>query len=333
LKEPAAATSGRQNFEITALFREGCNEDNRLGFDALRRISDIRDMLQDGDLSGEELEEMWEELPQKGGTIDVLAFRDFLKQLDELFEYSDDDEDVSLVETGESSAAKVRPCEMIKREFLEKIDECVASEDQACGLAGKDENDVPIVALGKELEASWRTKVGRWKDWEVEQICGDWELVYSTSTKFRRWQSISNVGAEGALDTKPIRDAALQEAIINFNVEEDGLNSEYDMEETFLTGDTQQELGVRQTGTWQVAAVPNVISGDEDMVLRLNLQGVEYDSREGVIEKPKGLWAREGQMVKVFSYCFIAYQDEDMRVLRSDMTGQYMFVYRRLDDE
>ncbi|CAK0790234.1 unnamed protein product [Prorocentrum cordatum] len=38
--------------------------------------------------------------------------------------------DVGLVETGESAVTKVRPCEVIKKEFLEKIDDCIATTRQ-----------------------------------------------------------------------------------------------------------------------------------------------------------------------------------------------------------
>ena len=73
---------------------KACDEKNLLSFESLKEISEIDELLSSEDLAEEELLEMWDELPKKKGDfIDVLAFRDLLAKIDELFEYVEEEEE------------------------------------------------------------------------------------------------------------------------------------------------------------------------------------------------------------------------------------------------
>eukprot|EP00969_Alexandrium_andersonii_P061854 2727173-Alexandrium_andersonii.AAC.1 len=48
-------------------------------------------MITDGEITVGELSAMWAGLPSRGGLIDALTFRDFIHQIDELFEHEEEE--------------------------------------------------------------------------------------------------------------------------------------------------------------------------------------------------------------------------------------------------
>ena len=51
----------------TELFRERCNDQNLLSFEAMLGISEISGMITDGEVTVDELRTMWAGLPSQGG--------------------------------------------------------------------------------------------------------------------------------------------------------------------------------------------------------------------------------------------------------------------------
>eukprot|EP00439_Symbiodinium_sp_Y106_P078417 s1097_g17.t1 len=154
-----SAGGGRQNVEITQLFRQACDEKNLLSFDALKEISESRsagfcrpaeshDSSQD--ISEEELEEIWDELPKKNAAHLV----------DELFEYVEEDEEeeedpqaIMQVEgKGGISKAKKRGLQTVKQDLLDAIARLEAQTDKPAGLGSTEEKDGEVVKLAGELE-------------------------------------------------------------------------------------------------------------------------------------------------------------------------------------
>ncbi|CAE7349026.1 unnamed protein product [Symbiodinium natans] len=336
-----SAGGGRQNVEITQLFRQACDENNLLSFEALMEISEFEDMLEQEDLSEEELEEMWDELPKKNGDfIDVLAFRDLLAKVDELFEYVEEDEEedpdkqaLMQVEGGGGiSKAKKRGLQTVKQDLLDAIARLEAQHDKPAGLGSTEESDGEIVKLAGELEDVWRDKVGDLNKFDGSKFEGTWELIYSTSVKFRRWESVLN----GCRD---IKNGQFEALVQKFSAGEDSQYesfNEYDMEEVFKApsedGDEDLELCMRGQGSWRLGIQQNVVTGDEDLVLKLEITNVEYDTPEDSVEYC-GEKTLMSPMCRTFSYGFLSYMDDEYRVMRTSLTGKSVYIFQRIKDE
>jgi len=309
----------RENVEITRLFREGCDEENLLSFEALLEISEFSDIIKEGDMTEGELEGMWAELSKSRDRIDVLTFKALLQKVDDLFEFEE--------EQPEEVSKEVEPVKRdplaVKRELETLITSLEEVEARPCGLDGREETDANVVKLTSEMEKLWREKIGYVEDFNESALVGEWELVYSTSAKYRRWQSILNTD-------KYIKGGQLDGLVQVFKVEPGTLTNEYEMEEIFLL--EEQELGMRALGSWQVALQSNVVTGEEDLVLKLNLNSVEYDTQDGEAEQAEKKLL-SSQMVRTFCYSFIAYLDDDVRVMRTGLTGNSIFVYQRMQDK
>jgi len=314
----------RENIEITQLFRQQCDEDNQLSFNGLCKVSEISSMISDGDVTVEELRDMWSEISNKEGTIDILAFRDLLARVDALFEFVEDGEVEEAGGERQQETGKLgKDPSVVKKELLDLIESLLTAEEGPCGLDGRDVTDVSVVKLAKELESIWRSSSDI-AALDPAELSGDWELLYCTSSKWRRWQSVLNAGRD-------IPDAKFEALVQSFNVvEEPLLRYEYDMEELFLSGN--DELAMRGMGTYTVSIQQNVVTGDEDVVVKLELLGVEFDTKE---EKTKQAEAKltRSQMCRTFCYSFLGYLDDDLRIMRADLAGNGFYIYQRIRDD
>jgi len=201
---------GRNNVELTALFRKATNDSNLLDFEGLKRIAEFEELLEDEELSEEELREMWDELPQQGGKINILAFRDLLAKVDGMFEFFDDkedDENAIMKSRSDFDLAQrnKRNIKNVKEQMLEIIYDLLESEKKPLGLDGKEETHGELIRVCAELEDLWRDQAGDLKDWDGSNLCGDWELIYTTSAKFRRWQNLMNPFEKALPDCKSQR--------------------------------------------------------------------------------------------------------------------------------
>eukprot|EP00440_Ansanella_granifera_P059707 gb/GFBE01064712.1/.p1 GENE.gb/GFBE01064712.1/~~gb/GFBE01064712.1/.p1 ORF type:complete len:619 (+),score=183.64 gb/GFBE01064712.1/:1-1857(+) len=331
-----AAGGGRQNVEITKLFRQACNEDNLLSFEALQKISEFKSLIEDGDMTEDELEDMWDEMPKKGDCIDVLAFRDLLAKVDELFEYVEEDEEEdpaakAMVQSGERGLANPNKREMktVKEELMAAIERYEAELTRPCGMDGREELDGELVKLAGELEDVWRDSAGNLNDFDASTLSGDWEMIFTTSGKMRRWGGVLNNGRE----VKGVWEALVQ----NFAVSDEEDYNEYDMEEVYTCAgasidDPEIELSMRGQGSWKVGIQQNVVTGEEDLVLKMDITGVEYDTPE---DRPEicGEKTLMSQMVRTFSYMFLSYMDDDIRVMRTSLTGKSLYIFQRIKED
>ncbi|CAJ1413233.1 unnamed protein product [Effrenium voratum] len=334
-----SAGGRRQNVEITQLFRQACDENNLLSFEDMKEISEIDDLLSSEDLAEEELQDMWDGLPKKKGeTIDVLAFRDLLAKIDELFEYVEEEEEeedpiqaLMQFEGGGIQKAKKRSLLTVKQDLLDALGRLEAQQDKPAGLGGSEEADGEVIKLAGELEDIWRDQVGDFSEFDGSKLAGLWELVYSTSVKFRRWESVLN-------GVRDIKDGKFEALIQNFSICEDDDYNEYDMEEVFKVpvgedGKEEMELSMRGQGSWKLGIQSNVVTGEEDdLVLKLEITGVEFDTPDDAVDNcgPKTLMS---PMCRTFSYGFLSFTDDDLRVMRTSLTGRSLYIFQRIPDD
>lgn len=277
---------------------------------------------------------MWDPLPKKGGSIDVLAFRGLLKQIDELFEY-DEEEEEEETELG----PPLREASVIKSELMQLLKGYAEAEDRPCGIAGKEETDGAIHKLTQELEEVFRNDL----DYELamfddKQLLGDWDLVYTTSFKYRRWQAVLN--AENTMGN--INQVETDGLTQSFSYQADTNMREYQMEEFYTPKlkegeereiEEDEERGFRGSGSWSVGVSNNVVTGEDDLVLKININSLEYDDKDGNIKTIQDGKPLEGQMARTLFYSYFAYIDDEVRIMRTGLNGLPVFVYEKLKED
>jgi len=331
-----AGEPDRSNAEITRLFREGCDGENMLSFEAMTEISEIAEMLDEGEISRKELQGMWDSLPQKNGSIDVLAFRGLLTRMDELFDYDEEEEEE--VEEKTDLAPPLREASVIKSELKALLRGYAEAEDRPFGITGKEDTDGAIHKLTKELEEVFRYDcdydLGMFDD---KRLLGDWELTYTTSFKFRRWQAVLN-GENTMGNVNQVETDGLTQT---FAYQVDTNMREYQMEEIYIPKlkddedreiEEDEERGFRATGSWNVGISNNVVTGEDDLVLKINVNSLEYDDEEGAIQTIQDDKPLTQQMARTFHYSFLAYLDDDVRIMRTGLNGLPVFIFERLKD-
>lgn len=218
----------------------------------------------------------------------------------------------------------------MKQELLDAINRLEASQDKPCGLGSTEELDGEVIKLAGELEDVWRDQVGDLNDFDGAKLAGLWELIYSTSVKFRRWGSVLNA-------VRDIKNAKFEALIQNFGISGDDGFNEYDMEEVFKAKESEDseeevELSMRGQGSWKLGIQQNVVTGDEDLVVKLEITGVEYDTLEDTVDNC-GEKTLMSPMCRTFSYGFISYMDDKIRVMRTSLTGRSVYIFQRIDEE
>lgn len=338
----APTPEGRSNVEITQLFRQACDVNNLLSYDSLKEISEIQELLEE-DMDEKELGEMWDAIPKRGvngDKIDVLGLRDLLAKIDDIFEYvpedeeeEEDEENFLPARQGRGELGKVRKRNI--KNILEDLLECVRDlqevEKKPCGLDGREETDGELIRLAGELEDVWRDTVGDLSDYDAKKFIGDWELMYSTSSKFRRWEGLMNPG-------KSIRGGKWEALVENFSVSFADDFNEYDVEEVYQapTGEKldgpMMELCIRGQGSWKAATTQNVVTGEEDLLLKKSMTAVEYDTIDGGVETDGGKIILS-QPLRTASYSFLCFMDDDYRVMRTGYTGRTLFIFQKIKDD
>eukprot|EP00930_Biecheleria_cincta_P062261 TRINITY_DN47743_c0_g1_i1.p1 TRINITY_DN47743_c0_g1~~TRINITY_DN47743_c0_g1_i1.p1 ORF type:complete len:657 (+),score=165.39 TRINITY_DN47743_c0_g1_i1:49-1971(+) len=338
----APTPEGRSNVEITQLFRQACDVNNLLSYDALKQIVEIQELLEE-DMEEKELEEIWDAIPKRGvnnDKIDVLGLRDLLAKIDEIFEYvpedeedEEDEESYLPMRRGRDELGKVRKrnIKTILEDLLEAVRDLQEVEKKPCGLDGREETDGELIKLAGELEDVWRDSVGELSDYDAKKFIGDWELMYSTSIKFRRWEGLMNPG-------RCIRNGVWEALVENFSVSFADDFNEYDIEEVFQapTGEDlkgpMKELCVRGQGSWKAATTQNVVTGEEDLLLKKEMTAVEYDTVDGGVETDAGKIILS-QPLRTACYSFLCFMDDDYRVMRTGYTGRTLFIWKRIKED
>lgn len=315
--EPAPAKV-RPNSEVTQLFRERCDDDNLLTFKDLSAISEISSLIRDGELTEGELQEIWGTVPKAGAKrsqVDVLAFRDILRKVDDLFEYVVDEEPEEEDDELTLDEAKV--------ELFKNIEDLCEYEKLAFGLDGRDETDESIQKLSERLEELWYTENSPITQIDASVFCGDWELIYSTSKKFRRWQTIMNAGKDVP---EPFSSKSF---VMNLEIiDEDSF--ECDCEE-LLEDEKGEEFGIRSQGVWNLSSQSNVLRGGEDLKLEIRTPDKwEFDSPDGV--QFVNEQTMKSQIPRILFNAFVSFVDGDLRIMRSGYLPNNVFIFRKFED-
>lgn len=300
------------------LFSQIAGENYLVGRVELRRWGELNDMLEEGDLTPDELDALFANAEKAPGTDDMLdedGFCSLYDAVDALFE--DEQEEESEAEATAQPVAAVRELKDELLEYIEDITQLADEEGlQLCGLDSSELEQERVVEIVTELErepynrvveldASGGGAVDR------EELVGSWDLVYSSSSTMKYNEGLS--GLAGGLTTF----GGLRQTLSATKYLAD---VEYAEQVVPKLGGKSYEVKI--TGDWDMRTEVSLFTGRPSNILTVLPDRVAYGPRSDKADH----WKSLGPL----NLLVLSYLDEDIRIMRGNTSTDTLFIWRRV---
>ena len=151
-----------------------------VGFKQIKRWGELQEMIADGEILPEEVDELFEnalKVSKVDDALDIEGFKAFCAGIDDLFE--DEDEDTPVENTPKVSS--------LKGDLLRALEVMNSDEDRLpCGLESTESEENLIMELVTEIEKEGANMI-RSKEGKVQpsDLAGEWEMLYSSSSAMK----------------------------------------------------------------------------------------------------------------------------------------------------
>ncbi len=295
------------------LFSQLANENYLVGKAELQRWGELKDMLNGGDLTTDELDSLFDAVGKAPGTKDMLdedGFCAFYEGIDNLFESND----VETGDVGENVSERE-----LKDELLELLGDIAKVSDEEgrllCGLDSTELEQERVLEVVNELEREPYNRVvssgsSGGSGTSKEELVGLWDLIYSSSSTMKYNEGLSGLaggltrfgGLQQSLSaTKYLSDVKYTEQVIN------------------KIGGKSFEVTI--TGDWDLRTEVSLFTGKPSNVLSVTPDKVSYGPRSDKADH----WKSLGPM----NLLVLSYLDEDMRIMRGNTSTDTLFIWRR----
>merc|ERR1719291_56827 len=295
------------------LFSMIANENYLVAREDLNRWGELNDMLEGGDLTMAELDNLFELTPKAQGTKDLLdedGFSELLARIEELFE---DEEDEIKPDSNEERELKDELLDLI--ETLAKL-----SDDEGllkCGLDCSELEKERVLEVVGELELEPYNEVvilDESGDGAVdkEQLTGDWELIYSSSSTMKYNEGLS--GLAGGLT----KFASLQQSLSATK-----FLSDVEYTEQLIGKLGGGETEVKITGDWDLRTEVSLFTNKPSIVMSVTPDRVSYGPRNDKADHWKSLG--------IMNLLLLSYLDNDLRIMRGNTSTDTLFIWRKVE--
>ena len=315
LNENTVETSGEMELGIVEgqiepeeLFSLLKSNEGTVGVKQLKRWGELQEMMADGDITSEEVDNFFEKalgVSKVDGVLDQAGFAVFYQSIDDLFE---DEEEISEEEdAGESSS--------LKEDLLRALNVMNNDEDRLpCGLESTEKEEKLILDLVTEIERE-QTNLLRIKDGNVEpsDLAGEWEMIYTSSSAMKFNKGLSGLG--GSFPNGKF--GGLKQTLKATSVM---LDVEYN--EFIEVNPSASSFNVRVDGNWDLRRSISLFTGDPSIVLSVEPNRVTY----GPTSTRADHWKSLGPM----NMLDVTYLDDEIRIMRGNTAVDTVFIFKRL---
>jgi PAP_fibrillin len=289
------------------LFVALANENGLIGLDEIKRWSELKEMITDGDLLESELLDLFKNARKSEMDLNKVELEGFLaiyNEIDNLFE--DEDNGVA---AQENSPARVSH----KAELLDAIADLNIEDVLPCGLEATEVEQREILSIVEMVENDPSNLI-RLKQGVIDpkELSGDWELLYSSSSAMKFNKGLSGLGGSapngrfGTLKQKLVVTKYLTDVEYTEHIEMKPSSASFD---------------VKVTGTWDLRSSVSLFTGEPSIVMNVVPDRVTY----GPTSTRADHWKSLGPM----NMLDISYLDEDLRIMRGNTSVDTIFVFRR----
>lgn len=308
-KAPALRMVDSTDMTPEELFIALADENSLVGRAELKFWSELQEMLKDGELLDSELTDLFGKTPKSEMDLSKLeqeGFMQLYQAIDDLFETDDDDEETESKSPPESASSA-------KDDLLEAIASLDIEGLLPCGMEAleSEQKDILGIAEAVEKESSnlIRQKQG---NLDPEDLDGDWELLYTSSSAFKFNQGLSGLGGS-------VPNGKFGNLVQKLKANKFLADVEY-VEHIALNPDSAS-FDVSVTGTWDLRTSVSLFTGEPSIVMTVTPDRVTY----GPTSTRADHWKSLGPM----NMLDISYVDNDLRIMRGNTSVDTIFVWRR----
>lgn len=289
------------------IFAELADDDFLLGFDDLKRWGELQEMLDEGDLSPIELQNIYDEVVKAPGTTDRLnedGFVALYDAIESLFEEEDDDE----------GNARAGDKKSFRSDLLALISRINSDEEKLpCGLECTEQEQQQVLDLVSAMEAG-SSNAAKEKGGNIipSDVAGNWELLFSSSSAMKFNKGLSGLGGSfpngsfGGLVQK---------------LQSSKYMSDIEYVERINVKPGSNSFDVRVTGDWKLGSSVNLFSGEPTTIMSVEPDRVTY----GPTSTRADHWKSLGPLNKLD----ITYLDDDLRIMRGTTSTDTIFIFKR----
>lgn len=300
------------------IFTAIADDDFLVGMDELQRWGDLQEMLADEEILPIELQNLFAEAPKAPGTKDKLNEKGFIalyNSIDNLFEEEDDDDEAADIGSA-GSGGEVQASQddgSIKDALLTYVAELSRDPDLLpCGLECLESEQERVLDIMVDLEEQPSNLViAQGGDIHPQDLTGDWDLIFTTSSTMKFNQGLSGIGGSfpngrfGGVTQK------LQASKYTSDIE-------YKERIEMPAG---ASFDVTVTGNWKLKGTVNLFTGEPTTVMSVEPDKVEYG--------PTSTRADHWKSLGPLNLLDITYLDDDLRVMRGNTSTNTIFIFRR----
>lgn len=299
------------------LFSQLANKDYLVGRDELALWTELKDLLDDGEIEESELQEMYAKFANTSGKLNEDDFLQLYDEIEGLFEEIDDDQE-------EAVAAPPQPQQSppmntrVKDDFLAFID-IVVDEDEdeeLCGFGATEADQEQILNILKVLEQQpANLLIQKEGNIDREDLVGNWELLYTSSAAMKFNQGLTGIG--GSFPNGKFGGVRQVLTATKFL-------SDFEYKERVEVNPSSASFDVTVNGIWDIRKSVSLFTGQPTVILNVEPDKVKY----GLTSTRADHWKSLGPVNRLD----LTYLDDDLRVMRGCTSSDNIFVFKRIKE-
>lgn len=300
----------------SVLFAALANGDYLVGSDELQYWEELQDMLKEGDLAAQELQDFYSaNAVTKGGKpfLTEETFVPFVESINNLFE-EDDEEEPAASTAAAPKAAPHKNNNEAKVALMDLIQEIDRDEERLpCGLEANEKEEELVQKIVTALEQSPNIIQETNGNLEPDDLIGDWKLRYCSSAAVKFNKGLSGIG--GSFPNGKF--GGLTQRLLFSRFKQD---VEY-TEQIDVNPDTAS-FAVDVNGAWELRKSISLFTNQPCTMLYVEPDRVKY----GPTSTRADHWKSLGPM----NMLDVTYLDEDLRIMRGNTATDSIFVFERI---
>jgi hypothetical protein len=282
----------------------------------LMRWAELLELIDEGELSMSELDGIFtaNAVAEK---LDETRFLAFYKAIDDLFEYdvNDESDESSTADQKVPGAVATNDPPSSKTTLLGMLEALNEDNDLLpCGLEASDREQANILKVINMLEQESANLI-RSKQGVVDEndLAGNWELVYSSSSAMKFNKGLSGLG--GSFPNGKFGG-------LKMRLDSSKYMSDVEYTERISVTPEAASFDVTVTGDWTLRQSISLFTGEPSITLAITPERVNYG--------PTSTRADHWKSLGPLNMLDVAYLDKDLRIMRGSTSLDTVFVFRRV---
>lgn len=291
-----------------------------VGMEELNLWVELKEFLEDGDLSESELQDMYDKFatPESSGKLTEEGFLQLYDEIDGLFEEVDDVEEAPAAAPAAPQQQQQSPLssQRVKEDLLGFIDIIVEEDEEPCGFGATESDQGQIMNIVQVLEQQPTNMIVQ-KEGNIELIdlVGMWEMIYTSSSAMKFNQGLSGIG--GSFPNGKFG-GVRQELRATKWV------SDMEYKERIEVNPSISSFDVTVNGDWDLQKSMSLFTGSKTVILNVVPDKVKY----GLTSTRADHWKSLGPTNRLD----LSYLDDDLRVMRGCTSSDTIFVFKKIKE-